>query len=68
MTVIDVARLEEAKKFIEGDEGLSRDSVSIENGLQVTPKAIEWLKENHYQLHVSKTSGPTKIAVAIYPS
>jgi len=65
MTVIDVERLQKAKEFIDG--GGNCDSVSIENGLQITPEAIEWLKANHYQIKVAESFGPTGITAIIYP-
>lgn len=66
MTVITVERLEKAKRLIEC--GLNCNSVSIEGGLQVTPEAVDWLKENHYQVKIVETFGPTGIAAAIYPA
>ena len=65
MTVITVARLEEAKRFIE--MGGNCDSVTIEGGLQITPEAVQWLVCNHWQAKVVETFGPTGVAVALYP-
>lgn len=66
MTVITVEVLEEAKAKI--DSGFNHISETIEGGLEVTPEAIDWLKENHFQLKVAESFGPTGIAVLIYPA
>lgn len=66
MTVITVEVLEAAKKSIEG--GLTCGSVSIEGALSITVEAVEWLKENHYQVKVAESFGPTGICAMIYPA
>ena len=66
MTEISVQVLEAAKKSVDG--GLSCGSVSIEAGLSITAEAVQWLKDNHYQLKVAESFGPTGICVMIYPA
>ena len=66
MTEISVQVLEAAKKSFEG--GLTCGSVSIEGALLITVEAVEWLKENHYQVKVAESFGPTGICAMIYPA
>lgn len=67
MTEISVKELQKSKELIDAGT-LNCDSISIEGGLIVTPEAIEWLKENHYQIKVVETFGKTGIAATIYPA
>ena len=67
MTVVTESRLEKARKFVES--GGNCDSISIDaEGLKLTPEAVEWLKENHWQVKVAETFGPTGFAAIIYPA
>ena len=63
MTLINVEVLQNAKDAVEC--GFSCITVSIDGGIEVTPEAIEWLQENHYQIRVVETFGPTGIAAMI---
>lgn len=66
MTVITVEVLEAAKKSVEA--GLTCGVVSIEGALKIDEEAIQWLKENHYQVKVAESFGPTGICAMIYPA
>lgn len=66
MTVITVEVLEAAKKSVEG--GLTCGVVSIEGKLTIDCEAIQWLKDNHYQVKVAESFGPTGICAMIYPA
>lgn len=66
MTVITVEVLEKAKKAVES--GLSCGNVSIEGALTIEPEAVQWLKDNHYQLKVAESFGPTGITAMMYPA
>jgi hypothetical protein len=67
MTEISVKELEKSKKSIDAGV-INCASISIEDGLNVTSEAIEWLKENHYQIKIVETLGKTGIAAYIYPA
>ena len=66
MTEITVKCLEEARVSIE-EKHLNCLTVSLKGELKVSAEAVEWLKNNHYQLKLAETFGPTGIAVHIYP-
>ena len=66
MTEISVKVLETAKKSVEN--GLTCGSVSIEGALTIDNEAIQWLKDNHYQIKVAESFGPTGICAMIYPA
>ena len=65
MVEITVEWLEKVKKAV--DDGLKCLTQPLSSGFYVTPKAVEWLKENHYKIIVVESFGPTGITLMVSP-